>query len=283
MNISARFRSSGRSVVLLAPSQTHVRRSFRNVYCNKALHNELQSEMQRLRGNIYSGMGVLRPSDLSPDGRHVQPNDSSSWHLLVIDDEGSVAGCMRYSHHPARTRFEDLRVSHSALAHSVEWGEAFRSAVSRELAATQQLGFSYVEVGGWAMADHVRATAECLRSVLTTYAWSRMMGGALGISTATELNASAFILRKLGGRLLEYGGRAIPPYFDAQYGCRMQMVAFDSRFPIPRYEPAVQEIMNALQTAPVLCGDAAADMMPVERFRPAASAYSGTPALAAAI
>lgn len=283
MNISARFRSSGRSVILLAPNQTQVRRSFRNVYCNKTLHAQLKGEMQRLRGDIYSAMGVLRPSDLSADGRHVQPNDASSWHLLVIDDEGSVAGCVRYSQHPACARFEELRVAHSALANSAEWGEEFRLAVGRELTVARRLGFSYVEVGGWAMADHVRGSAECLRSVLTTYAWSRLIGGALGISTATELNASAFILRKLGGRLLECRGTAIPPYFDAQYGCRMQMVAFDSRFPIPRYEQTVQDIMAALQTAPVLCGDSAPDMMPLEKLRPAASTYSAAAALAAAV
>jgi hypothetical protein len=192
---------------------------------------------------------------LTDDGRHVLPIDDQSWHLLLMDRRGSVAGCKRYLVHPASAHFRDLRIANSALAESAEWGPALRFAVESELVAARKLGFSYVEIGGWAMADHFRGTSECLRSMLASYAWLRLIGGALAISPATERNGSATILRRMGGRLLSWGDEAIPPYFDPHYGCRMQMLRFDSRTSIPRYEATVQEMMALLAATPVICTD----------------------------
>jgi hypothetical protein len=223
--------------------------------------------MQRMRGSIYLSDGAISPVDLTPDGRHVMPHDTGSWHLLTIDSTGSVVGCQRYLEYPEGAGFDDLRIRHSALATSPHWGPALRGAVEKELATASRLGFSYCEIGGWAMAPHVRGTGECLRSVLATYAWSRLVGGAMGISTATERNGSASILQRLGGRALEWSGSRIPAYFDPKYGCQMEMLRFDSRFPNPRYEEAIQEILNTLAEVPVICGDEPAQQVVPREFK----------------
>lgn len=103
------------------------------------------------------------------------------------------------------------------------------------------------------MDPEVRRSAECLRSVLATYAWSRILGGALGICTATERNGSALILRKLGGHSLEWNGEPIPPYFDPHYNCRMHILGFDSRNPNPKYEDSIEQIRESLLNIPVIC------------------------------
>ncbi len=267
MNISARLSTSDRSIILLAPSYRRARQTFRRTYSSQFLYARFKSEMQRMRGSIYLNDGAITASDLTPDGRHVMPNDTGSWHLLTIDSTGSVVGCQRYLEYPQGATFEDLRIRHSALAMCPQWGTALRGAVEKELATASRLGFSYCEIGGWAMAPHVRGTGECLRSVLATYAWSRLIGGAMGISTATERNGSASILQRLGGRSLEWSGVRIPPYFDAKYGCQMEMLRFDSRFPNPRYEEAIQELLNTLAEVPVICGDEVPQQVMPREFR----------------
>ncbi|HVW86778.1 MAG TPA: hypothetical protein VHB50_18965, partial [Bryobacteraceae bacterium] len=203
-------------------------------------------------GRLYLEDGAIGQNDLSADGRHILPTDEQSWHLLSINSAGKIVGCTRYLQHQKNTRFDDLRVRHAALAESDVWGARLRAAVEEELSNARKAGFSYVEVGGWAMDYEIRCTAECLRSVLATYAWSRIIGGALGISTATERNGSASILRRLGGRSLEWDGAALPAYFDPHYNCSMQMLRFDSRSPNPRYEEAIEQLRQALLNAPVI-------------------------------
>jgi hypothetical protein len=112
-----------------------------------------------------------------------------------------------------------------------------------------------VEMGGWVMADHFRGTRQCLLSVLASYAFVRLIPGALAICPATERNGSEAILRRMGGRVLDVFGAPIPPYFDAGYGCKMQMLRFDARTQLPRYEDNVQEHMASLIEAPVICTD----------------------------
>jgi hypothetical protein len=209
--------------------------------------------MQQLRGRLYLEDGAVGKGDLSRDGHHVLPSDDRSWHLLVVNRAGDVLGCTRYLLHSPRASFDDLGVRETVLADSNEWGAKLRAAVEEELSCAREAGFSYVEIGGWAMDPEVRRSAECLRSVLATYAWSRILGGARGICTATERNGSASILRKLGGRSLEWDSDSIPPYFDPHYNCRMHILGFDSRHPNPKYEESIEEIRESLLNVPVIC------------------------------
>jgi hypothetical protein len=247
--------ANSRNLVLLAPSGLNKQFVFQRTFHNFSLYESLKAKMQRLRGRLYFEDGAITENEISPDGRHVLATDDESWHLLTVGSDGDVLGCTRYLQHSDRARFDDLRISQSPLAYCETWGTKLRAAVEEDLRHTRSAGLSYVEVGGWAMAEQVRCTAECLRSVLATYAWSRLIGGAIGISTATERNGSASILRRLGGRLMNCEAGEIPPYHDSHYDCRMHMLRYDSREPNPRYEEAIESIGQTLAGVPLICPD----------------------------
>jgi hypothetical protein len=209
--------------------------------------------MQRLRGEIYLKDGAIQESDLTASGRHVCSSDEVSWHLLTVRADGVVLGCMRFLRHPNTVGWHQLRVSQAPLARSSEWGKAFAFSINSELEEARRFNFSYVEMGGWALAPELRGTAEALSMVLSTYALSQLQGGALGITTATERNGSASILRRLGGRPLEWDGAALPPYYDNKYQCGMQVLRFDSRNPCARYASAIEALRGHIATLTVVC------------------------------
>jgi hypothetical protein len=215
--------------------------------------------MQRLRGRIYLNDGAINPSELTSDGRHVIPFDDDSWHLLVVASGNQVLGCTRYLQHHSSTSFNHLRVRYAALARSEQWSEALRRSVERELAVARENGFSYVEVGGWALDESLRGSADALRSVLFTFAWSQVIGGCLGLSTATHRNGSAAILRRIGGRPLEWDGTELPPYYDPHYKCEMEVLRFDSRLPSVKYSRVIDEMRMEIPDVPVICGSKPAD------------------------
>lgn len=264
MNISDSVDSALRSLVLLAPANAAVSSIFGRVSHNYSLYRSFQSEMQRLRGRVYLEDEAIKASDLSDDARHIAPTDDDSWHLLTIDKQGNVAGCTRFLRHSPETSFEKLIVRNAALSYCPQWGKPLRKSVEQELKRCRQTGFSYVEFGGWAMDRSIRGTVECLRSVLATYAWSRLIGGVIGISTATERNGSASILQRLGARPLEYNGETLPGYFDPHYDCRMHVLGFDSRKPNPRYENAIRQLQQMLSGILVVSPERPA----ARRFRP---------------
>jgi len=109
------------------------------------------------------------------------------------------------------------------------------------------------EVGGWAIAPERRCTIEPLRTILATYGLLRLLGGVTGIATATHRHGSAPILRRIGLSALEGGGLEMPPYYDPQYQCDMEILRFDSRYPAAKYETWTGELTSFLQTTPVVC------------------------------
>jgi hypothetical protein len=209
--------------------------------------------MQRLRGTAYLKDGAIQPSELSEDGRHQQPTDRQSWHILALSREGHVTGAVRCRMHTSPYSYRSLGVGHSALAQSDKWGPKFRAAVERELAIAQSSSLAYFEVGGWAIAEEMRCTSEAIRIALSTYGLGQIFGGALGISTATTRHQSANILRKLGGQSLTLGPVTLPDYFDPVYGCQMEILRFDSSAPNPRYASYIEDLRTELMAAPVVC------------------------------
>jgi hypothetical protein len=254
MNLTLNSNSEmNRRFILLAPPDVPLSKAFHLVEGDLGHRQELLADMQRLRGRVYLADHAITPQDLTGDGRHVQAIDEESWHLLIVNAGGRVIGCTRYLQHPPWTRFRRLRVRTAALARSSEWSSPLRHAVEKELEVARQNGFSYVEVGGWALDESLRGSADALRSVLFTYAWSQLIGGCLGLVTATERNGSASILRRIGGHPLEWDGTELPPYYDPQYGCDMEVLRFDSRLPSPRYQRVIDEIRSQIPTVPVIC------------------------------
>jgi predicted GNAT family N-acyltransferase len=242
-----------RQLVLLAPSQARVPQTFRQVDVDANWHQQLLSGMQRLRGEVYLKDGAIEKRDLTEDGRHRSGPDEESWHLLAIDGNGEVCGCARYREHENTVSFSQLGIVRSALAQCDKLGGQLRSAVEAALQKARPEGLSYVECGGWALAEHLRCSTEAVRTALSTYALAQMLGGCLGISTVTMRHCSASILRRIGGRSLEAGGAELPSYYDPQYKCEMAMLRFDSRAPNPKYRNWIEDIGNQLLSVPVIC------------------------------
>jgi hypothetical protein len=268
--------SCQRRVVLLAPALSAVPHGFADAIVSPDDHEHLFAQMQRLRGRIYLEDGAIREDQLTADGRHQQSVDAESWHLLAVAPDGVVQGCARYRSLREPVQFGRLGVAHSAMAIDDRWGVKLRDAVRHDIEEAQARGVSYVEVGGWALTAELRCSTEALRIALATWALSRVLGGSIGITTATRRHCSASILRKIGGRSLIADGQEIPHYFDPSYGCEMEILRFDSERPNQRFDGWIEQWVRHLLSAPVLCRSA----RPASADHQVASTRVYTPALA---
>ena len=224
-----------------------------NIAADDTLHDSLLAAMQCLRGTTYLKDGAIRPEDLTADGRHESPVDELSWHVLSLDREGQICSCLRYLDESRAASFENLWIRHSALAVCPEQGRRFQNAVEREMARARQMRMGFGEVGGWAVAEGRRLTLEAIGILLATYGLLELLGGCMGVATATFRHSSATILRKIGLSSLDAGGEELQPYFDPSYGCQMEVLQFDSRFPSSKYVSWVKELAVILRDAPIVC------------------------------
>jgi hypothetical protein len=239
-------------LVLLAPPEFVVPDRFTSCEFDLARHEGLIQAIQRFRGDIYYEDGAITRDQLADDGRHVTPEDNQAWHLVLMNDQGGISACAWYHEHANTVYFDRLRVRHSALARSPEWREALWRAVDQHIADARRNGLRYAELGGWAVARESRSTSETLLLALATYALSRLGGGALGITTATNRHRSSSILCRLGGQPLDFDGLVLPPYYDPQYDCVMEILRFDSRAPEPRYDGLVQLVNSNIFDIPLV-------------------------------
>ncbi len=262
--------------VVLPPAGLAVPRSFRRVVFDNQRHSALLAGMQRLRGKIYLDDGAIRPIDLTPDGRHQPPSDARAWHVLSLDEGGRVVACIRYLDERDTSGFRELWVSHASLAHCPRQGWKLRGAVASTLQYAREAQLGFGSVGGWATAPEERRTAAPVAILLATYGLLELLGGCLGVATATFRHRSASILRKIGLTPLSWSGSELPPYFDPQYGCEMEVLGFDSGYPNPRYRDAVDEFTALISLAPVICREvvSARESMPAAVFAPGMAAVA---------
>jgi hypothetical protein len=242
--------NSNRKLVLLAPSAERIPPIFRRPEVDHRRHSTLLDQMQRLRGQVYLQDGAIHASALT-EGRHLSELDALSWHLLVVDRDERVRGGARFHEHPGLVVFSDLNASQCPLASHPAWVNPHRIALEAELSFARDLGLPCAELGGWALDDELRGTSEAVRIALVTYAFWQAMGGAICISTATQRNCSASILRRIGGRTLTHNQRELPSYFDPKYNCQMELLRFYSWAPNPRYATWVHQLGLELAQMPV--------------------------------
>jgi hypothetical protein len=259
-----------RRLVLVAPPEVPVSREFRNVTIDPQRRQQLVSEVQRLRGSIYVEDGALQRHQLSPDGLHQTPEDERSWHLLFMNKEQQITACAWYLEHDDDASFDCLRLRNCPLSNQPEWRDTLATAVESELARARDEGLRYTEVGGWAVAKESRCTSEGLLLALGAYSLGRMLGGALGVTTATVRHSSSAILRRLGGSHLEADGRALPPYYDPHYDCQMELLRFDSRAPSQKYSSLIDVLRDKLAYVSVVATAAVPTFEP-NAFRHAAA------------
>jgi hypothetical protein len=255
-------------LVLLAPADCLIPASLTRRYFGRDRHSHWLSEVQRVRGRIYLEDGALQASQLSADGKHVQGADYDSWHLMVVDGNGEVQGCARYRHLTGNIGFDDLGVGESWLAQSEEWGSSLRAAVQSEIARAKQCGTAFSEVGGWAIVPERRCSTEALGIAMATYSLAQLLGGCVGISTATQRHRSSAILRRIGGRSLECEGTELPSYYDPQYRCQMEVLRFDSSTPDPSCRRWVEQLSKRLADVSVVANREPVESLYVLPSRP---------------
>jgi hypothetical protein len=251
MRLSPGSSSRGRALLLLAPFGKETT-SFVDVIGDREVHGSVLAEMQRFRGQVYVEEGNLDPSDLTADGRHLQPADQESWHLLTLDENGAVAACGRVLIHRPGAPFSDLLVSHTALAHSDGWGYLLQQAVEEQAQFTRLQGMHFAEIGGWAVARHLRCTTEAVRLVLAGFALGQLLGGVAGISTADAENHSSSILRRIGGTPLSVGEITFPAFYEPQYRRKLEILCMDSFFLNPPFDRHVRDCLAELEAATVI-------------------------------
>lgn len=241
--------------VVLPPLGANVPSTLQKVHFDTHRHHSLLASMQRLRGKVYLDDGAIGREDLTVDGRHQLSDDTAAWHVLSVTEDGRVTACLRYLDERRSPDFRALWVSHTALARCPQQGWKLRLAVQHRMAWARDTRLGFGSVGGWAAAPDHRRTLEPVSVILATYGLLELLGGCLGVATATFRHHSAGILRKIGLNPLTWGGDELPPYFDPKYGCQMEVLEFDSRSPNPKYRDAVREFCHTLAEAPVVCRD----------------------------
>ena len=260
------------SLLLLAPTSHGVPDAFRSVRVDGGQHARLLAEVQRLRGNVYLDDGAITSAQLASDGRHIQEADRHSWHVVAVQPDGSVIGCARYRSHASDVSPEDLGVWQSSLARDPQWQSSLREAITNQIDQARRAGLSYVEVGGWAVAQAHRGTTHAFETAVSAYALASGLGGCIGITTATVRHCSSRILRKLGGGSLVAGDQTLPSYYDDRYGCEMEILRFDSRTLNRRYGKHVDRVFSRFQSVKVIA--AAGPVPDVATARPAIAAMA---------
>lgn len=243
-------------LVVLAPSNAPMSRLLGNLTVDGFRHAEVLAELQRLRGRVYLSDGALRREQLSADARHVTPDDERSWHLAMIGEDGRISGCIWYLEHENQPALEQLRAGRCALAGHGTWSARLRRAVADETSRARRERIGYAEVGGWAVDSGARV-ADCLTLILSTYALSQAIGGALVIATATARHSSARILRRMGGSPFEIDGFTVPSYYDPQYRCEMELLRFDTRRPEAKFSGLVRQLKRNFANIPVVAHEPA--------------------------
>ncbi len=215
------------------------------------------TSLQKLRAKSYLADGAIAAEHVDEKGRFRMDRDEDCWHFLLVDPEGEVVGCVRYMAHALTARSEDLLISHSPLSQDPVWGSKFRQALESDLTFARRNLLTFIEVGGWAIEAGYRHTRAALEILLASFAWARMIGGAIGCCTATFRNSSASMLRRIGGRSFEHNDEVIPAYNDASYGCMMEALRFHFQQFDPRFQKMVDSICARIAEHPTitLCGN----------------------------
>lgn len=209
--------------------------------------------MQRMRGSVYLEDGAIGPEHLTADRRHHLPDDSSAWHMLSVTENGDVTACLRYLDERHSAGFHGLWVSRTALAHCPRQGWKLRMAVTSKFEGARAARLGFGSVGGWASVPDRRRTLEPVGIILATYGLLELLGGCLGVATATFRHQSAAILRKIGLSPITWSGDRLPPYYEPKYQCQMEVLEFDSRRPNPKYRADVEDYVTELSAAAVIC------------------------------
>lgn len=240
---------------LLAPEGAAFQSGAGSCWVDSPRYRALLSGMQMLRGRTYLEDGAISLADVDAAGRFRLEDDEACWHILLTERQ-EVVGCVRVKTFGPDAGFDQMRVRHSPLALDPIYGPKVRAAVEADLHLARRSGLGYAEIGGWALAHAWRGTKAALDILAASYALGEMLGGCLGLATASFRHGSASILKKIGAMPFAFEDEELPPYHDARYGCQMELLRF-TRTPVQRYALLIDPIRKALEQTPIILGKAA--------------------------
>ena len=228
---------------------------FKHQQVDGHLHGDLIWDTQLVRGLALSECGPAK-AHLLPDGRHYQPVDAESWHILLQNGQGRTLGCARYRQLGGGA--DQVGASHSAIALSNRYGPVLKSGIQRLIDNVKKRNKHYGEVGGWALRPEIRGSTAAVNIALMTCALAEHLGSGLGITTATRNHHSSSILCRIGAhRLAE-----LPAYYEPKYGSVIEVLHFDLPNVNPRYAAKLDKLRSAILGTPVICSQEASSPMP---------------------
>jgi hypothetical protein len=240
---------------VLAPASADVPSKFRYRRVDPATHANLVFEIQMVRGLALREC-VSNGSHLLPDGRHFQPIDANSWHILLQQPDGRTLGCARYR--PIAGHGDQLGAHHSAIANSNRYGPLLKSAMENLISKVQERGKHYGEAGGWALRRELRGSTAAVNVALMTFALAEHLGSGLAFTTATRMHRSSSILCRIGASRLP----ELPAYYEPKFGSILEVLHFDLPNKNPRYAARLDKLREQILRTPVICARDTSDECP---------------------
>ena len=231
---------------VLAPFRADVPRVLAGARVNEQLHSKFIFEIQIVRGLALRELGNIA-TQLLPDGRHYQPIDFHSWHVLLHNDEGRVMGCARYR--PVTGGFDQLGASQSAIAYSNRYGPLLKAAVESHIRSAKKNKIQYGEAGCWALRREIRGCTAAVNIALMTWTLAHHLGGGMGLTTASRTNHSASILRRLGAHRLA----DLPAYYEPKFGSIIEILAFNKDHLDVRFAARLEKLKSEICQLPIIC------------------------------
>jgi hypothetical protein len=127
--------------------------------------------------------------------------------------------------------------------------------VESELKHARLNGLAVIEPGGWVIDEDLRGSCEAVSIAIGALAWAQILDDCIGFLTATAKHGSATILRRLGARHLQAHGQTIPEYFEPAWGCKAELLRFDTNSLNPRFEAALVSARCQLSTSLVFSAE----------------------------
>jgi hypothetical protein len=240
---------------VLAPVSSNIPPHFERPRVDSRMHAKLTFETQMVRGLALRECGPTE-TQLLPDGRHFQPVDAESWHVLLQDGQGTILGCARYR--PISGNPSQMAANHSAIANSKCYRPVLQSAISGLISNVHERNKQYGEAGGWALRKEIRGSTAAVNIALMTFALAEQLGCGLAFTTATRMNHSASILCRIGASRVA----DLPAYYEPKYGSVMELLQFQLPNQNPRYRAKLDKFRSQILQTAVICSSQGSMTLP---------------------
>lgn len=189
-----------------------------------------QSSLQmirRFRGSMCLSNGLVPAEAVDANGCHFLSCDAQNYHLLLTEQNGRLAACLRVRFHPVGTSASGLRMF--ASLRRLPPALHVSSALNELILQGRSMQYGVAELGGWVMAPGWRETPAASLLPLFALTLVRMVQPSVMLEHADATGETPSILRNLGGSPLSYQGATIPAAHDIHHHRLMEVVtAFSS-------------------------------------------------------